>query len=67
MRVANLEIQNLFSKDIQGPRSAAFITIDCFRDIELRVSVAMRACVLLGLVAGATAFTGPSPIGEKLM
>jgi hypothetical protein len=24
----------------------------------------MRACVLLGLLAGATAFSGPSPVGE---
>ncbi len=28
--------------------------------------VGMRAVVLLGLLAGATAFSGPSPVGEKL-
>lgn len=38
------------------------------RQAQYRVTglVGMRAVVLLGLLAGATAFSGPSPVGEKL-
>jgi hypothetical protein len=48
--------------DIQGRTTSPKTSAAQYRVTGL---VGMRAVVLLGLLAGATAFSGPSPVGER--